>query len=354
MECGIVGLPAAGKTTIFNALTGGDASGYGGGGQSPNVGVAHVPDPRLQTIASFITTEEVVPATIQFVDIPGVPAGSDASRLNRFLEHVRQVDAICEVVRVHEATGTSPDPSADMTAMSDELVLADLAVAEPALDRATRAARAPDPDTKARVAVLEKVVALLSDGRPIRSRVDFSDAEQVIIKGFGLMTAKPLLYVANVGEDDVAGSGEAARQVAEHAESIGARSIALCGQLEAELMQLDEGDRGELLESLGLSEPAIGVLARAVNGMLGLDVFYTAGPKQVRAWTIRHGASAPEAAGSIHTDMERGFIRAECYSVDDLIAHKTEKAIKEAGLMRSEGKGYMMQDGDVVHVLFNV
>lgn len=354
MECGIVGLPTAGKTTILGALTGNDPAGYPGGGQSPNVGIANIPDPRLQTIATHIPTEKIVPATIHFVDIPGVPAGSDAARLNKFLEHVRQVDALCEVVRVHDATGTPPDPAADMRAMSDELILADLAVAEPALDRATRAARAADAEAKARVATLEQVIALLSDEQPLRSKKDWSDQERLIIRGFGMMTAKPLLYVANVAEDDVDGSSDGARIVADHAVAIGAQSVVLCGQLESELAQIEESDRGELLESLGLAEPAIGVLARAVNALLGLSVFYTAGPKEVRAWTIEQGSSAPKAAGTIHSDMERGFIRAECYTVNDLVEHRTEKAIKEAGRLRSEGKAYQMQDGDVVHVLFNV
>jgi ribosome-binding ATPase len=354
MECGIVGLPGAGKTTLFNALTGSSIETLPGA-TKPNLGVAHIPDPRLGVIASYIPTKKIVHATIQFVDIPGVPVGSEPSKLNSFLSHVRKVDATCLVVRCFD-DGTPPDPAGDIDKMETELVLADMVVAESAMDKAKRTARTGEAEAKARVAVLEKVMDALNDGKPIRAIEGWSDAEQAILKSYGMITAKPVLYVANIGEDDLGGDdvAPAAAKVAAHAEAVGSEAVSLCAKLEAELAELDEADRKEMLESMGLAEPAIGPMARAVYALLGLASFYTAGPKEVRAWTIRSGATAPEAAGAVHTDIQRGFIRAECYNVADLIEHKTEKAIREAGKYRSEGKNYRMQDGDVVHYLFNV
>lgn len=364
MECGIVGLPGSGKTTLFNALTGSRASGFAGGGGAgglkPNVGVAKIPDPRLQLIASYIPTKKIVNATIQFVDIPGVAAGGGAgaaAKLNAFLAHVRQVDAICMVIKCFDELGGGSgavDPARDIDAMDTELVIADLQVAEGALDKASRAARAGDADSKARAALLEKTLGLLNEGKPIRSRTDWSDSEKPLLKSYGMITAKPVLYVANVAESDLEGKSPAAQAVIKHAQTSGGQAVALCAKLEAELAELDEADRGEMLQSLGLKEAAIGPLARAANTLLGLASFYTAGEKEVRAWPIRIGAAAPEAAGSVHSDIERGFIRAECYHVDDLVKHTTEKAIREAGRLRSEGKNYRLQDGDVVHFLFNV
>lgn len=363
MECGIVGLPGSGKTTLFNALTGSQASGFasgggGGAGLKPNVGVAKIPDPRLEVIASYIPTKKIVHATIQFVDIPGVAPGAasgGAAKLNAFLAHVRQVDAVLHVVRCFDDGSGSQNinPVRDIDTMDTELALADLQVAESALDKAARTARSGDADAKARVAVLEKVQAMLGEGQPIRSTT-WTDAERAILRSYGMITAKPVLYVANVAEDDLAGESTHAQAVFRHAQSAGGEAVAVCAKLEAELAELEEADREEMLKSMGLTEPAIGPLARAANTLLGLASFYTAGEKEVRAWPIRIGATAPEAAGSIHSDIERGFIRAECYHVDDLVKYKTEKAIREAGKLRSEGKAYRMQDGDVVHFLFNV
>lgn len=354
MECGIVGLPGAGKTTLFNALTGSSIEPLPGA-TKPNIGVAHIPDPRLGVIAQHIPTKKIVNATIQFVDIPGVPVGSEPSKLNNFLSHVRKVDAICLVVRCFD-DGTPPDPAGDIDKMETELVLADMVVAESAMDKAKRSARTGEAESKARVAVLERVMDALNEGKPIRSIDGWSDAERGILKSYGMITAKPVLYVANVGEDDIGDGdgGPAAVKVAAHAESVGSEAVPLCAKLEAELSELDEADRNEMLESMGLNEPAIGPMARAVYALLGLASFYTAGEKEVRAWTIRAGSTAPEAAGAIHSDIQRGFIRAECYHVDELVQYKTEKAIREAGKYRSEGKNYRMQDGDVVHFLFNV
>lgn len=359
MECGIVGLPGVGKTTLFNCLTGANASGFSGGGAAggkPNVGVAHIPDPRLPLIAEFIPTKKIVHATIQFVDIPGVAPGSGATKINAFLSHVRQVDALVHVVRCFD-DGSGPgkiDAAGDIDRMDTELAIADLQVAESALDKAARTARTGEADAKARVAVMEKVLAVLNEGKPVRSMGGWSAADRTILTGYGMITAKPVLYVANVAEHDLQGKSAAAQAVIKHAKDSGGQAVVLCAKLEAELAELDDADRLEMLKSMGLSEPAIGPLARAANALLGLASFYTAGEKEVRAWPITIGATAPEAAGSVHSDIERGFIRAECYLVDDLVQYKTEKGIREAGKLRSEGKNYSMQDGDVVHFLFNV
>jgi GTP-binding protein YchF len=228
-----------------------------------------------------------------------------------------------------------------------------MSVVEGALDKAQRTARTGDAEAKTRVAVLEKCNALLNEGRAIRSAT-WNDAEAAILRTYGLVTSKPVLYVANVSEDDLQGESAPAKMVLEHASTTGQQSVVVCAKLEAELAEIDEAEREEMLKSMGLAEPANGPLARAANRLLGLTTFYTAGEKEVRAWPARIGAMAPEAAGSIHSDIERGFIRAECYGVDDLVQHKTEKGIREAGKMRSEGKNYAIQDGDVVHFLFNV
>lgn len=366
MECGIVGLPGVGKTTLFNALTGSHAAGIGAGGK-PNVGVAKIPDPRLPLIAKYIPTKKIVNAAIQFVDIPGVApsSGADkaaATKLNAFLAHVRQVDALCHVVRCFD-DGSGPsaiDPLGDIDKMDTELIIADMQVVESAMDKAQRTARTGDADAKARVGVLEKVTHALNEGKAIRTITNWSEAELAIMKSYGTVTSKPVLYVANVGESELSG-GEGggndslhAKKVMKHAADTGGQAVTVCAKLEAELAELDEADRGEMLQSMGLTEPAIGPLARAVNTLLGLSSFYTAGEKEVRAWQIHQGATAPEAAGAIHSDIERGFIRAECFLVDDLVKYGSEKGIKEAGKLRSEGKNYQMADGDVVHFLFNV
>ncbi len=366
MEIGIVGLPSSGKTTLFNALTGSRASGFSagggagaGGGLKPNVGVAKIPDPRLPLIATFIPTKRIVNATIQFVDIPGVPTGGGAggaAKLNAFLVHVRQVDAILQVVRCFDDGSGKINPAADIDSMETDLVIADMSVVEGALDKAQRTARTGDADAKTRVAVLDKCNALLNEGKAIRSaQGGWNDAEKTVLRTYGLVTSKPVLYVANVGEDDLQGKSPHAQAVIKHAENTGGQTVVVCAKLEAELAEIEnDAERDEMLKSMGLQEPANGPLARAANRLLGLTTFYTAGEKEVRAWPVRIGAHAPEAAGAIHSDIERGFIRAECYNVDDLTRHKTEKAIREAGKLRSEGKNYAIQNGDVVHFLFNV
>ena len=278
-----------------------------------------------------------------------------ASRLNAILSNIRQVDAILHVVRCADFNGLgAPNPAADIETLDTELVLADLVVVEGAIEKATRTARSGDKEAKDRLALCERLKDVLEEGRSIRSMDDLSEMDHRLLKSYGMMSAKPVLYVANVGEEDVDGSSEAAQAVGAIAEASGGRAVSVSCGIEAELVELEGDDRQEMLESLGLAEPAIGPLARAARDLLGLTCFYTAGEKEVRAWTTPIGATAPEAAGAIHTDIQRGFIRAECYSVDELVQYKSEKAIKDAGKLRSEGKTYHMQDGDVVHFLFNV
>ena len=356
MEVGIVGLPYVGKTTLFSALSG---AAVGGGAMKAGVGVADIPDPRLALIARFVPTKKIIHATLHLVDAPGLtPAGSAAdSTAGRVLACVRQVDALCQVVRCFDPGAQPPTPERDIDAFETELILADLQVVENALPRAERSARSREKKALDRLAVLKKIQPDLEDARPVRALIaagDLSGEEQAVVRELGLVSAKRVLYVANVGEDDVAGEGAAASAVRARAEVDGMEAVTVCASLEAELAQMDEADRAEMLEGLGITEPALPALAHGLFRLLGLQCFYTAGEKEVRAWTIRAGATAPEAAGVIHSDIQRGFIRAEVYSVEDLETHQSEKAIKEAGRLRVEGKAYTMRDGDVVHFLFNV
>lgn len=352
METGIVGLPQVGKSILFDALTGGQSTTQGSGGSAARVGIADVPDPRLDLIAQYITTRKIVPATIRLVDIPGFAAGGDSGAFGRtVLSHVREVDAICHVVKCF---GGDASPPRDISDMDTELILADLAIVEPALEKAQKSRRSGDREAEARKAVLQRILPVLEEGENVRSVTDLDAEQQRIVRGLGLITAKPVLYVANVDEGDLAGESQAVEQVRQHAEATGAEMVAVCASLEAELAAFRGEERDEMLESLGLEEPALAIVARALHRSLGLASFYTAGEKEVRAWTIPRGATAPEAAGAVHSDIQRGFIRAECYFIDDLARHKSEKAIREAGRLRSEGKSYRMADGDVVHFLFNV
>ncbi|MEM1213492.1 MAG: redox-regulated ATPase YchF [Planctomycetota bacterium] len=362
MEAGIVGLPNVGKSTLFNALTaaGIPSENYPFCTIEPNVGVVPVPDPRLARIESHIPTQKVVPALLRLVDIAGIVKGaSEGEGLgNKFLSHIRSVDAICHVVRCFEDPDVthvdgSVDPIRDIEVIDTELILADLQTVEGAMDKAKRNARTGDKEAKARLAVLEKLAPALGDGTPVRS-LDLNEDELFEIRSFGLITAKRVLYIANVDEDDPAGEGDAVAKVRARAEQEGGVVVPLSAKLESELAELDEDDRQELLESVGLDEPALHKLARAVYRLLGLQSYFTAGEKEIKAWTIPVGATAPQAAGVIHTDFERGFIRAEAFSVDDLDAFKSEKAIREAGKLRVEGKDYVVQDSDVLHFLFNV
>jgi hypothetical protein len=319
------------------------------GSLKPNLGIAPIPDPRLAQISEFIVPKKVIPATLQVVDLPGVPSGG--SNLNAVLAHIRNVDALCHIVKCFDLGNSNPEN--DIAAMDSELIVADMVVVEGAIDKAERTAKHGDKEAQKRVDVLSRVNALLEEEKPARDGA-WDESDQAILKSYGIMTAKPMLYVANVSEDDVQGDSDAAKYVASYAEENGGQSVVVCATLESEIVELELEDQTEMLESMGLSEPAVGPLARALNTLLGLSTFYTAGEKEVRAWPIPKDAPAPQAAGVIHSDIERGFIRAECYHVDDLFALTSEKAIKEAGKLRSEGKNYTMQDGDVVNFLFNV
>ena len=346
MECGIIGMQGVGKSTLFTALTAHTVP-VQVGSMTPNVGMAQIPDPRLFRIAEFIPPEKIVPARVQVVDIPGVAVGGGGGQLNQVLASIREVDAVAHVVMCCEGR----DPASDISVMESELIMADLVVAEGVFERARRSVRSGDKDAKERLAVIEQVHAMLEEERPIREG-SWDDRQEGILKSYGMVTAKPMLYVANVGEDDL--EGAEAGPVREHAAAQGSPSLHLCATLESEVSELDSADRAEMLASMGIEESALGAFARGCNELLGMTTFYTAGPKEVRAWSIPRGATAPEAAGAIHSDLQRGFIRAECYHCDELFDLGSEKAIKEAGRMRSEGKSYVMQDGDVAHILFNV
>lgn len=346
MECGLIGLQGVGKTTLFSALTAHSIA-VQTGSMKPNVGIASIPDPRLNRIPKFIKTNKIIHATLQVVDIPGVPLGG--SNLNSVLAHIRNVDALCHVVKCFDGSS----PAEDIASMDSELIISDMVVVENAIEKANRTAKHGDKDAQARLDLLKRANELLENEQPIRDG-EWDKNDKAILKNYGIMTAKPVLYVSNVSEDDANGESDNAKAVASHARSSGGESIVVCASLESEIAELDPSDQKDMLESMGLAEPAVGPLARALNTLLGLSTFYTAGEKEVRAWSIPQGALAPQAAGTIHSDIERGFIRAECYHVDDLFDLNSEKAIKEAGKLRSEGKGYSMQDGDVVNFLFNV
>jgi GTP-binding protein YchF len=360
LQCGIVGLPNVGKSTLFNALTkaGIAAENYPFCTIEPNVGIVEVPDARLHALAEIVKPERILPAVVEFVDIAGLVAGASKGEGlgNQFLANIRETDAITHVVRCFEDENVihvagKVDPLSDIEVINTELALADLATVEKSLTRYSKAAKSGnDKEAGKLAAVLEKVRAQLDQAKPVRA-LDLSDEEEALLKPFCLITAKPTMYVANVKDDGFA-NNPYLDAVKKFAEAEGAPVVAVCAAIEAEIADLDDEDKSVFLADMGMDEPGLNRVIRAAFKLLGLQTYFTAGVKEVRAWTIHIGDTAPRAAGVIHTDFERGFIRAQTIGFNDFVTYKGEQGAKEAGKMRAEGKEYVVHDGDVMNFLF--